>query len=87
MTRPFLLHLVLISLTLLSGFTGTANIAAQSRETVEVRTLTLGMVSETSRKEIEEYFRDFVRYVARKLSPGREIDAKVVTAATPAELD
>lgn len=44
------------------------------------------MVSETHRKEIEEHFRDFVRYVTRKLSSSREIEAKVVTAATPFEL-
>ena len=78
--------LVLITLTLLSGLHGTSNVAAQPRETVEVKTLTLGMVSETHRKEIEEHFRDFVRYVSRKLSSSREIEAKVVTAATPFEL-
>jgi hypothetical protein len=50
------------------------------RETVEIRTFTLGIVSETHRKEIEEHFRDFVRYVTRKLSSGREIEAKIVTA-------
>jgi phosphonate transport system substrate-binding protein len=76
---------VFITLALLSGLGGISNVAAQSQETVEVKTLTLGMVSETHRKEIEEHFRDFVRYVARKLSSGREIEAKVVTAATPVE--
>ena len=50
-----------------------------------MKTLTLGMVSETNRKEIEEHFLDFVRYVTRKLPSGREIEAKVVTAATPVD--
>jgi phosphonate transport system substrate-binding protein len=77
---------VFITLALLSGLGGTSNVAAQSRETVEVKTLTLGMVSESHRNEIEEHFRDFVRYVTRKLSSSREIEAKVVTAATPLEL-
>jgi phosphonate transport system substrate-binding protein len=84
MRRRWLLWFLVVSLALLCG--SNADVAAQSREAFEVKSLTLGMVSETSRKEIEEYFRDFVRYVARKLSPGREIDAKVVTAASPAEL-
>jgi phosphonate transport system substrate-binding protein len=86
MRRRWLFDLVLITWAFLSGLNGIADVAAQPRETVEVKTLTLGIVSETHRKEIEEHFRDFVRYVARKLSSGREIEAKVVTAATPFEL-
>jgi phosphonate transport system substrate-binding protein len=86
MRRRWLLNLVFITLALLSGLIGISNLAAQPREMVEVKTLTLGMVSETHRKEIEEHFRDFVRYVTRKLSSGREIEAKVVTAATPFDL-
>jgi phosphonate transport system substrate-binding protein len=61
-------------------------VAAQSRDAVGVKTLSLGMVSETHRKAIEEHFGDFVRYIARKLSSGSEIEAKVITAPTPFEL-
>lgn len=86
MKRSRLYNLLVLSVAILSSFNGIAEVAAQPREAVELKSLTLGMVSETNRKEIEEHFRDFVRYVARKLSPGREIDAKVVTAATPFEL-
>ena len=75
-----------ITLALLSGLNATADVAAQARETAEAKTPTLGIVSETHRKEIEEHFRDFVRYVTRKLSSGRETEARVVTAATPVEL-
>ena len=85
MKRRWRFDLVLITLALLSSLGGISNVAAQSQETVEVKTLTLGTVSETHRKEIEEHFRDFVGYVAHKLSSGREIEAKVVTAATPVE--
>lgn len=77
---------VFITLALLSGLNATADVAAQARETAEAKTPTLGIVSETHRKEIEEHFRDFVRYVTRKLSSGRETEARVVTAATPVEL-
>ena len=86
MRRRWQFNSVLVTVLLIFGFGGNANVAAQSRESVEVKSLTLGMVSETNRKEIEEHFREFVRYVARKLSPGREIEAKVVTAPTPFEL-
>jgi phosphonate transport system substrate-binding protein len=44
------------------------------------------MVAETHRKEIEEHFRDFARYVARRLSSDAEIEARVVTAPTPFEM-
>ena len=86
MRRRWLFDLLFITLALLSDLNGISNVAAQSQEIVEVKTLTLGMVSETNRKEIEEHFLDFVRYVTRKLPSGREIEAKVVTAATPVEL-
>jgi phosphonate transport system substrate-binding protein len=64
----------------------TSRLEAQVREAAEVKTLSLGMVSETHRKEIEEHFREFVRYTGRKLNSGAEIEAKVVTAPTPFEL-
>jgi phosphonate transport system substrate-binding protein len=64
----------------------TSRLEAQVREAAEVKTLSLGMVSETHRKEIEEHFREFVRYTGRKLNSGAEIEAKVVTASTPFEL-
>ena len=52
-----------------------------------MKTLSLGMVSESHRKEIEQYFGEFVRYVARRLHPREsEIEAKVITAPTPFEL-
>ena len=79
-------NLLMIALALIADFGGIANVAAQPRESVEAKTLTLGLVSETHQKEIQEHFRDFVRYVARKLSPGRDIEAKVVTAATAFDL-
>jgi phosphate/phosphite/phosphonate ABC transporter binding protein len=62
------------------------NASAQVRESSEIKTLSLGLVSETHRREIEEHFRDFIRYVTRKLSSGPEIDGKVVVTSTPFEL-
>lgn len=79
-------RLVVISATaalLIAAVLG-SNSAAQTRSAAE--TLTLGIVSEIRHKEIEERYRDFVRYAARKLSSGSEIEGKVVIAPTPLDL-
>ena len=60
--------------------------AAQTSSKADSRTITLGLISETNHTAIEEHFRDFVGYVARKLSPGSTLDGKVVVAFTPFEL-
>lgn len=86
MTEKKLLKLGFIVAALLCNLTAVANALAQAREAAEPRTLSLGLVSETHRQEIEEHFRDFVRYVARKLASGPEIEGKVVVAPTPFDL-
>ena len=86
MTEKKLLKLGFIVAVLLCNLTAVSNALAQTREPAEPRTLSLGLVSETHRQEIEEHFRDFVRYVARKLASGPEIEGKVVVAATPFDL-
>ncbi len=53
---------------------------------VETKTLTLGIVSQIHQKEIEEHFRDFVGYVAKKLSPTSAIEGRIIVAPTPPEL-
>ena len=84
MARKFSCRFGFIAAALLFIWTAASN--AQMRDAEEPKTLSLGLVSETYRKEIEEHFRDFVRYLARKLSTGSEIEGKVVVAATPFEL-
>ena len=39
-----------------------------------------------NQKEIEGYYRDFVGYVARKLSSAPDVEGKVIIASTPPEL-
>jgi len=63
-----------------------SNAAGQTPNRVEVRTLSLGIVSEVHQKEIEEHYRDFVGYLARKLSAASDVEAKVIIASTPTEL-
>jgi phosphonate transport system substrate-binding protein len=46
----------------------------------------LGIVAETHQKEIEEHFREFVRYVARKISPATALEGKVVVTSTLPDL-
>ena len=58
----------------------------QSSKNSEIRLLQLGLVSEINKSAIEEHFRDFVRYVSRRIAPGAEAGAKVVIAPTPFEL-
>lgn len=60
--------------------------AAQPSKGGAPKALQLGLVSEINKPQIEEHFRDFFRYVARRLAPGSEADAKVTIAPTPFEL-
>jgi phosphonate transport system substrate-binding protein len=77
------LRLVVISATaaLLMAAIPSSNLARAAAET-----LTLGIVSEIRHQEIEERYRDFVRYAARKLSSSSEVEGKVVIAPTLLDL-
>ena len=46
----------------------------------ELKTITLGLISSVHQKEIETHFADFIDYVAKKLSAGGDVKAKVVVA-------
>jgi phosphonate transport system substrate-binding protein len=59
---------------------------AQTSKSAEVKAIHLGLVSEINKAAIEEQFRDFVRYVSRRIAPGSETDDKVIIAPTPFEL-
>lgn len=61
-------------------------VAAQITNKVEVKTITLGLVSAVNRPAVEQHFREFIDYVARKLSSGSNVDGKIIVAATPFEL-
>ena len=86
MKRKFLSYMGSGAAALLFTWAMASSLAAQGRAPVELKTLTLGIVSETHQKEIEEHFRDFVRHVARKLSSGPAIEGKVWIASTPLDL-
>ncbi len=86
MTPRRLFALVLAAAGLFFGAIVGSTVAARAQERVEVKTLSLGIVSESHRKAIDEHFREFVRYVTRKLAPASDIEGKVVIAPTSFQL-
>jgi phosphonate transport system substrate-binding protein len=63
-----------------------ADVLGQTSGRVEVKTLTLGIVSPIDQKEIEKHFQEFVEYVAKKLSSTANTQGRVIIAGTPPEL-
>jgi phosphonate transport system substrate-binding protein len=55
---------------------------AQTESKTEPKAISLGLVSEKNRAALEEHFRDFVRYVARRLSATSAVEGKIVVAPT-----
>ena len=87
MTRPRHPAAQLFALTalFLSVTSGPAT-AGQATGPVKVKSLTLGLVSGTSQKEIEAHFQNFIRYVAGKLGSNQETEGQVVIVPTPLQM-
>lgn len=85
MTPRFLSIFGYLALALTLSIAGPSKLAAQALAPVQIKALTLGLVSEIKQKQIEEHFREFVRYVAHK-SFGPEIEGRVLVASTSFEL-
>jgi phosphonate transport system substrate-binding protein len=75
-------YLLVLSLICFYG----GNALAQTSKSAETKAIRLGLVSEINKSAIEEHFRDFIRYVTRRIAPGSETDDKVIIAPTPFEL-
>lgn len=60
-----------------------ANLAGQTKS---AKTISLGIISQRSQAEVEPQYRDFVRYVAKKLSSTAPVEGRVVTAPTVYQL-
>jgi phosphonate transport system substrate-binding protein len=63
-----------------------ATTAGQTTGPVKVKSITLGLVSETSQKEIEAHFQNFVGYVAGKLGSGPDTEGKIVIVPAPLQM-
>jgi phosphonate transport system substrate-binding protein len=79
-------QVILISAFVALSLIPVANTFGQATETVTLKGISLGLVSATHQKEIEERFREFVRYVGRKLSPAADVEGRVVVASTALQL-
>jgi len=71
---------------LLFDITLGSHVMGQTPGGVEAKTITLGIVAPLNQKEVEEHFRGFVRYVARKLSSASAIEGRIVVAPTQSGL-
>src|SRR5207247_6611494 len=68
------------------GVIVSSHAARQTRRKLKAKTISLGIVAEAHQQEIEEHFRDFVHYVARKTSSASAVEGRVVIAPTLSEL-
>ena len=59
---------------------------AQTTNPVKVKSITLGLVSGTSQKEVEAHFQNFVRYIAQKLGSAPDTEGKVVVVSTALQM-
>lgn len=76
-------HLVSVAFGILALFVAASFEArAAAPETAKLKTISLGFVSKRTQAEVEPQFREFVDYVARKLS----MEGKVVIATSPLQL-
>src|ERR1041385_8027880 len=57
------------------------------RGAAQTKTIALGVISKRSQAEVEPQYRDFVRYVARKLTTPTRFEGRVVTAPTVYQLE
>lgn len=80
------LAFVYATATLLFDIILGSHAVGQAPGRVEAKTITLGIVAEINQKEVEEHFRGFVRYVAKKLSSAPTIEGRIVMAPTQARL-
>jgi len=87
MTRPrhYIAHLFGFTALFLSVISGPAA-GGQTTGPVKIKSITLGLVSATSQKEIEAHFQNFVRYVARQLGAGTGIEGKVVIVSSALQM-
>jgi len=78
--------LTILLAILLFDMTRGSQAVGQTPGRFEAKTITLGIVAPMNQKEVEEHFRDFVRYVARKLSSASAIEGRIVVAPTQSGL-
>ena len=71
---------------LLFGLILSSAAMGQASRTLEVNTITLGLVAQANQKQVEKHFQEFVRYLARKLSSNAKFEGRVVVVPTESRL-
>jgi phosphonate transport system substrate-binding protein len=79
-------YVVISSLWLVICLFTPSSAAAQAANPVPASSITLGIVSASHQREIEEHFRDFVSYVAHKYFSASGAEGKVLVVSTLPEL-
>jgi len=64
-----------------------AVLIAAAHADAQTRTITLGVISKRTQAEVEPQYRDFVRYVARKLATRTPLEGRVLVAPTIVRLE
>ena len=78
--------LAIFSAILLFAIIPVSRAAEQKPGSAEGKTITLGVVAETNQKQIEARFKDFVDYLARKLSSASKLEGRIVLVSTQSRL-
>jgi ABC-type phosphate/phosphonate transport system substrate-binding protein len=73
---------LIVTLLLIAG----SKTAAQVKQTVSIKALTLGVVYQSAPERVAEHFRPLVEYAARKLAPTGEIKSTVIVADNSPQL-
>lgn len=81
-TRGFVYPIAALLFDIVLG----SHAVGQTPRKVEAKTITLGIVSPIDQKEVEEHFRGFVRYVAKKLSSAPAIEGRIIVTPTQSQL-
>jgi phosphonate transport system substrate-binding protein len=85
--RPKYFFVCLLSVAVFAmGLSLGSEARGQIQNKADAKTLSLGVISEINRSRLEDQFHDFVKYVARRLTPGTSVEGKVILAATPFQL-
>jgi phosphonate transport system substrate-binding protein len=76
----------LLGMATVSCFIMASDAAGQIDKPNEIKAISFGLVAETNRSRVEDNFRDFTNYVARKLSAASPVEGRIVIATTPFQL-
>jgi phosphonate transport system substrate-binding protein len=77
---------LLIGLVAASCLSAASGARGQDNGKGEIKTISVGLVSEINRSGVEDNFRDLARYLGRRLSSPTAIEGRVVVASTPFQM-